>query len=174
MITLCSFIHNFSTPNYILRYFCLQPSPYWFTVNMLTFGIGTIAGWPSASLLILGSATDTPLPSGPLTIHEMALVGSIYAIGGLIGNFLYGLFTNRYGCKYPLMATAIPQVVGDNNKLKLFITYLKNELSNSRIGWLDINNICCKSVLVVCGQTFRRHIRWWSLCYCTCICCRYC
>lgn len=79
-------------------------------MNILTLGFGTIVGWPSASLLVLQS-DSTPLPTGPLTIDELSWVGSLMCFGGLFGNSVFGLLSNRYGRKIPLTIAAIPQIV---------------------------------------------------------------
>lgn len=80
-------------------------------VNIITIIYGVAIGWPSASLLILQS-TDTPLPSGPLSTAEASWIGSLIALGGLIGNLVFGSLSGRIGRKTLLLMATGPMVSG--------------------------------------------------------------
>lgn len=82
-------------------------------------GYGAICGWPSAALPILMSS-ETPLPSGPLTIDEASWVTSLICIGGFFGNQVFGWLANHYGRKIPIILTAIPQAVQSYDKYSNF------------------------------------------------------
>lgn len=80
-------------------------------VNIITVCYGVAIGWPSASLLVLNSA-DTPLPSGPLTIEQASWIGSLIALGGLIGNICFGWLSGLVGRKCILLCAVLPQMGG--------------------------------------------------------------
>lgn len=80
------------------------------TANIITIAYGATCGWPSASFLIL-KTNETPLPSGPLTTDQLSWVGSLLCVGGLLGNILFGWWSNNYSRKMLLMIIPIPQIV---------------------------------------------------------------
>lgn len=79
--------------------------------NILSIGYGSVCGWPSASFPILQS-DETPLATGPLTIEEASWVASLMAIGGALGNLLFGILSERLGGKKLLLTAAMIQSVG--------------------------------------------------------------
>lgn len=80
-------------------------------VNIITVCYGVTIGWPSASLLILLSA-DTPLPGGPLTTEQASWIGSLVALGGLIGNICFGWLSGLVGRKSILLGAFLPMASG--------------------------------------------------------------
>lgn len=80
------------------------------TVNFLTIGCGVTGGWPSPNILILTS-DDTPLASGKITMEQGSWIASLWCIGGLIGNPIFGIITNNFGRKVPLIFLTIPAIV---------------------------------------------------------------
>lgn len=121
---------------------------YLFLANIMSFGIGCMAGWPSAALLILQS-NSTQLPSGPITIHEVSWVYASPTIGAIIGNFAYGWICSKYGLKVPLICAAFPQIVSpdlaadDRNNANTLLFFFITD-------WLATNYLCTKSILFVC------------------------
>lgn len=78
--------------------------------NLTIFVYGIAVGWPSANLPLLTSS-DSPLPSGPMTLFEASWIGSILCIGGAIGTIGYGWFAEVVGRKKAMLSIFIPTVV---------------------------------------------------------------
>lgn len=81
-----------------------------FLVNLCTLGYSISVGWTASSFLIYDS-DDCPLPTGRLSMNEIAWIGSVLGIGGLIGTILVGWIADRIGRKNSLLALAVPQIV---------------------------------------------------------------
>jgi hypothetical protein len=54
---------------------------------------GTSVGWISTVVVQLKSDA-TPLPSGPLKMSEIAIIGAVSCVGGFIASCIYGWVTN--------------------------------------------------------------------------------
>lgn len=85
-------------------------------VNLLMVTHGICGGWMSPTIELLTS-DKSPLESGKITMEEASWVASIICIGGLIGNILFGIMTNHFGRKVPLLFTAIPSIVRKINMI---------------------------------------------------------
>lgn len=83
---------------------------YFQTVNMLTIGYGVSIGWSSPNVVLLTSS-DSPLPSGQISMEEASWIASLLCIGGLAGNIFFGFITNAFGRKIPLILISIPAMV---------------------------------------------------------------
>ena len=81
-------------------------------VNLCTLGYGLSVGW-YASAFLLYDSDDCPLPSGRVEMHEIAWIGSIVGIGGLVGTVVVGWIADRIGRKNSLLAMAVPQIVSE-------------------------------------------------------------
>lgn len=57
---------------------------------------------------------ESPLPSGKISVDEYSSIVSLLPIGGLIGNVFWGLITNRFGRKRPLIIVTAPTIVRHN------------------------------------------------------------
>ncbi|CAD7088651.1 unnamed protein product [Hermetia illucens] len=79
-------------------------------VNLLTICYGAFVGWSSAAFLLFQSE-DSPLDGGPLSTAEVSWVGSILCVGGLLGTFLFGWMSDRFGRKKSLLFAVIPQLL---------------------------------------------------------------
>lgn len=79
-------------------------------MNLLTVGYSLSVGWISSAFLLYDS-DDCPLPSGRVSMSEIAWIGSIIGIGGLIGTIVMGWFADQFGRKNSMLAMAIPQIV---------------------------------------------------------------
>lgn len=77
-------------------------------LTILTYGIGV--GWPSATLPLLMSS-ESPLPSGPISLFEASWIGSIICIGGALGTIIYGWVAEVVGRKFSMMTTFVPTIV---------------------------------------------------------------
>lgn len=77
---------------------------------MCTIGYGLSVGWTASAFLIYDS-DDCPLPTGRIPMSEIAWVGSILGIGGLVGTVLVGWIADQCGRKNSLLAMAVPQIV---------------------------------------------------------------
>lgn len=64
----------------------------------------------SPSLMILKS-DESPLPTGKITMDEASWVASLINAGGAFGTFFFGVVTNKFGRKNPLIAITIPTIV---------------------------------------------------------------
>lgn len=67
-------------------------------------------GWIAPATPILLSE-QTPLKSGPLSNDELSWIGSITALGGIIGNFTFGFITVVLGCKRAMLFLALPSII---------------------------------------------------------------
>lgn len=76
----------------------------------MTVAHGTTSSWPTANFLAF-LRTDSALPSGPLTLHQAALVLSIFYVGSIVGNLAAPCVVRKFGCKRVMMVIAIPQIV---------------------------------------------------------------
>lgn len=68
---------------------------------------GSMNGWLSPALPQLLSE-DTPLETGPLTSEQLSWVGSINALSGIFGTFVFGIVTAYLGCKRAMILLSIP------------------------------------------------------------------
>ncbi|CAO1385949.1 unnamed protein product [Diamesa tonsa] len=78
--------------------------------NLLTVAYGASIGWMSPSIPILIGA-DSPLPSGPVTVAESSLIGSMSCVGGFIASCFYGWLADKYGRKVSLVSLSVPQIL---------------------------------------------------------------
>lgn len=87
-------------------------------------GYGVVGGWSSPSILLLMSS-DSPLPSGKITMDQASWIASLLCIGGLIGNLLFGFIANVFGRKMPLVLISIPAIVRTNflNAVNLILRF---------------------------------------------------
>lgn len=81
-----------------------------FLANICTISYGTAVGWTSAAFLVLES-DQSPLEAGPLTLSEIAWIGSLIGIGGVVGTLIIGWMCEKYGRKPALLFTAFPTLV---------------------------------------------------------------
>lgn len=81
-----------------------------YKVNLCTIGYGLSVGWIASAFLIYNS-DDCPLPSGRVEMHEIAWIGSILGIGGLIGTVAVGWIADSIGRKNSMISMAVPQIV---------------------------------------------------------------
>lgn len=73
-------------------------------------GYGVTCGWTSPLIPVLTS-DESPLPSGKITMEQASWIASLSCAGGLIGNIFFGVVTNSFGRKFPLIFLAIPTIV---------------------------------------------------------------
>ncbi|KAM7362746.1 facilitated trehalose transporter Tret1-like [Cochliomyia hominivorax] len=76
------------------------------TAQILTFAHGIAAGWISPTLHQLQSHNS---PTGfVITVEEVSWIGSLFGLGSLTGNILFGLLLNRIGRKWCMYLIALP------------------------------------------------------------------
>lgn len=80
------------------------------SVCYLCFNLGIIYAWPSSTLKLFSSATNTTL-NRVMTETELALLGSLPSIAALVTTPLSGFLLDMVGRKYSCMLFALPQVV---------------------------------------------------------------
>lgn len=78
--------------------------------NIITVAHGGTNTWSSANFVALQSI-DSTFPGGALSVHEAAMVLSIYYVGAMVGNFTAPFIVRKFGCKRVILALAIPQIV---------------------------------------------------------------
>jgi MFS family permease len=78
-------------------------------VNILSLGVGASISWTSPYLPILQS-DDSPLGSA-ISSTQSSWIGSLLAIGALLGSFLYGYLSEKVGRLKSLLLAAVPQIV---------------------------------------------------------------
>lgn len=72
-------------------------------------GAGGSVSWTSPYLSLLKS-NDSPL-SSPITASQASWIGSLLAIGALVGSFLFGWMSEKFGRFPSLITAAVPQIV---------------------------------------------------------------
>ncbi|XP_055295471.1 facilitated trehalose transporter Tret1-like isoform X2 [Sitodiplosis mosellana] len=75
--------------------------------NIIFLGHGTMNGWLSPALPTLLSE-NTPLITGPLTNEQLSWLGSISALAGIIGTFIFGVIITFFGCKRAMLLLSLP------------------------------------------------------------------
>lgn len=78
----------------------------------MSIGYGGVCGWPSANLPTLLDADQTPLAFGVLNLEQASWVGSLFCVGGFLGNWLFMWSSERFGRKLSMIATAVAQIIG--------------------------------------------------------------
>lgn len=64
-------------------------------------------GWLSPALPLLMSE-NTPLLTGPMTNEDLSWIGGAVSIGAVIGTFLFGFLSVKYGSKMAMTCCAFP------------------------------------------------------------------
>lgn len=78
-----------------------------------------------ASAFLILASEDCPLPTGRVSMSEIAWIGAILGIGGLIGTVVVGWLADFVGRKHSLLLMAIPQIVRFTFILhNLYLTHL--------------------------------------------------
>ncbi|KAM7364422.1 facilitated trehalose transporter Tret1-like [Cochliomyia hominivorax] len=78
------------------------------TVQMLTFAHGIATGWISPALHQLQSYNSPT--NFVVSVEEVSWIGSLFGLGSLTGNILFGLLLNRIGRKWCMYLIAIPYI----------------------------------------------------------------
>ncbi|KAM7361526.1 facilitated trehalose transporter Tret1-like [Cochliomyia hominivorax] len=79
------------------------------TVELVAFGHGISIGWTSPTLHKLQSE-DTPL-NFTVTIEQISWIGSLFGLGSLMGNILFGFLLNRIGRKWCMNLIVLPYLI---------------------------------------------------------------
>lgn len=64
-----------------------------------------------ANVFILYDSDQSPLPTGRVQLNELAWIGSILGIGGVIGTVVIGWLADRVGRKHSMIAISVPLIV---------------------------------------------------------------
>lgn len=75
-------------------------------------GFGCATGWLSMALPLLQSE-ETPLTTGQLTTEEMSWIGSVIALGAIVGNCICGYIVTVIGTRNTIFLIGFPQLVSD-------------------------------------------------------------
>lgn len=105
------------------------------TVNISTLSYAISIGW-IGSVFILYDSDKSPLPSGRVPLDQLAWIGSILGIGGVIGTIFIGWFADAIGRKNSLIAMTVPQVVSISsswNILQYLFIYLLRDTEQRTI-----------------------------------------
>lgn len=130
-------------------------------VGLLGLAYGASRAWTSPSIPILLS-DDTPLPSGKITSAEAAWISALTCPGGLIGNFVGGYISNKFGRKLPLLLLAIPTIVSNTVQAKNRSMNIKVKfIFSDRMG---INFVCTKCLLFIRSTIFTGLFWWMRIC----------
>lgn len=71
---------------------------------------GCVIGWVSPFLPLLQS-DQSPLETGAITLTQASWVGAFVCVGGVLGNFSFGMLVNLIGSKRTIILLALPQLV---------------------------------------------------------------
>lgn len=82
-----------------------------FSVNILIFSHGIGLGWITPVLFNMQFNADESILGVVISAEEISWIGSLLAIGGLIGNFLSGVLLPKIGSKRMLIMLPIPHMV---------------------------------------------------------------
>lgn len=80
------------------------------SANIITFGFGTVNGWPSPAQSQLQSE-NPPIAHTPLTDEEISWLGSIVFMGGVVGAMVWSQVADRFGRKAAGYMTALPFIM---------------------------------------------------------------
>lgn len=80
------------------------------TANIIFLAHGSMNGWVAPALPVLLS-NNTPLTTGPLTNEQLSWIGSINAIGAIVGTFIFGSITMHLGCKRAMLLLTLPSIL---------------------------------------------------------------
>lgn len=78
-------------------------------MNILSLSVGASITWTSPYLRTLQDS-DSPLDV-PVTKEDASWIGSLLAVGALVGSFFFGWLSEKVGRFWSLIAGAIPQIV---------------------------------------------------------------
>ncbi|CAK9830995.1 Facilitated trehalose transporter Tret1 [Anthophora retusa] len=79
--------------------------------NLCCVSTGAMLGWTSPIQPKLQGLTDNPLGK-PITDDENSWMGSLVAVGAMIGSFLAGYLAERWGRKKTLLSAVVPFTIG--------------------------------------------------------------
>lgn len=80
-----------------------------FSGNLAILSYCIAVGWSSPNELRLRSE-NSPLISGPLTIHQWSWIVSIYSIGGALSLIVFGWISEQIGRKRSIHLIGIPLI----------------------------------------------------------------
>ncbi|KAL9895746.1 facilitated trehalose transporter Tret1-like [Glossina fuscipes] len=78
------------------------------TVQLITFTHGISTGWLSPTLFHLQN--DHTSPDFTLTVTEISWIGSLFGLGSLLGNIMFGVLLDRIGRKWCMYMLALPVI----------------------------------------------------------------
>ncbi|XP_031839330.2 facilitated trehalose transporter Tret1 [Nomia melanderi] len=80
--------------------------------NMASMAAGVMMGWTSPVLpQLMKSVANTPLDK-PITADDNTWIGSLVAIGAVIGCFVAGVLADKIGRKYTLLSSTVLYLIG--------------------------------------------------------------
>lgn len=124
---------------------------------------GCVLGWLSPFLPLLQS-DNSPLRTGPISLVEASWVGAVICIGGVIGNFSFGLLVSRFGSKRGISLLAFPQMVSSFanflNRVRISGIYLTSERLT---GILVICDVRTNRRAFICGSNVCRNDGRWNI-----------
>lgn len=92
-------------------------------------------GWVAVGLHML-SSENTPLTTGPLTNEQLSWIGSVNALGAILGTFVFAFITMRFECKNAMLFISLPCILfwiliyfGDTYFYILFARFCTGEYS---------------------------------------------
>lgn len=102
--------------------------------NIIALGVGASIGWSSPFLPLLQSE-NSPL-SEPITSEEASWIGSILALGALVGTLLFGWLSEAVGRFWASILTSIPQIV----RIRFFNEIFKSSLIylSKQLWWVSV------------------------------------
>lgn len=57
------------------------------------------------------TSDESPLPTGKVNLEEASWIASLVNLGGSIGTLFFGVITNKFGRKKPLIVITVPTIV---------------------------------------------------------------
>lgn len=111
-----------------------------FQANILLIGSGCGISWISVALPLLQS-DKSPLLTGAMDVNEVSWIGSVLAIGCIVGNISFAYSMTIIGSKNAVLSLSIPQMVSlnkfSNNSLCSFVSSIVSYIIIlSKASWL--------------------------------------
>uniref|UniRef100_A0A1A9Z6K2 Major facilitator superfamily (MFS) profile domain-containing protein n=1 Tax=Glossina pallidipes TaxID=7398 RepID=A0A1A9Z6K2_GLOPL len=78
------------------------------TVQLITFTHGISTGWLSPTLFHLQN--DHTAPDFTLSVTQISWIGSLFGLGSLLGNIMFGVLLDRIGRKWCMYMLALPVI----------------------------------------------------------------
>lgn len=96
-------------------------------------------------------------------MSEIAWIGAMLAVGGVVGTLIVGWMVDRFGRKSSLLSLAAPQIVGYIFSAGFFVGSTNKFYNVFFSVGIIIDNVCTERLLLVCVTLFEWTRRRWRI-----------